>query len=48
MLTVIVEFTGLSKTITGTAQKTLSLPEGSTYRDLIRHLGELYPRLSAY
>lgn len=45
MLTVIVEFTGLSKAIAGTAQTTLSLPEGSTYRDLIRHLGEIYPPL---
>ena len=45
MLTVIVEFTGLSKTITGTAQKTFSLPDVSTHHALIRPLGALYPPL---
>jgi hypothetical protein len=45
MLTVVVEFTGLSKVITGTAQTTLTMPKGSSYRDLIRHLAEIYPPL---
>ena len=45
MLTVIVEFTGLSRSITGTSQSSYNLPEGSTYRDLIRHLGKIHPQL---
>jgi len=45
MPTVTVEFTGLSRAITGEAQVTLTLPEGTTYQDVIQRLGELYPKL---
>jgi len=45
MPTITVEFTGLSKSITGTATTTVNLPEGTTYQDLIRHLGKVYPQL---
>jgi len=45
MPTVTVEFTGLSRAITGEAQVTMTLPEGATYQDVIQHLGELYPKL---
>ena len=45
MLTVIVEYTGLSRAITGTAQTQLTLPEGTTYREVIRRVGELFPQL---
>lgn len=45
MPAITVEFTGLSKSITGTTKTTLNLPEGSTYRDVIRLLGKVYPQL---
>ena len=45
MLSVIVEFTGLSRAITNTSAVTLSVPEGTTYRDIIHRIGELYPGL---
>lgn len=45
MLTVTVEYTGLSRAITGTPQSKLSLPEGTTYREVVQRLGELHPQL---
>jgi len=45
MPTVTVEFTGLSRAITGEAQVTMTLPEGTTYQNVIQRLGELYPKL---
>ncbi len=45
MPTITVEFTGLSKSITGTTKTTVSLPEMATYQDVIRHLGKQYPQL---
>lgn len=45
MLTVTVEFTGLSRAIAGKAETTLTLPEGTTYRDIIRRIGQQYPGL---
>ena len=45
MLTVTIEFTGLSRAITGTPTCTLTIPEDTTYRDIIRCVGELHPEL---
>lgn len=45
MIQLTIEFTGLAKTIAGVPEITLSLPEGTTYRDVVRKLGELYPGL---
>lgn len=45
MPTVTVEFTGLSRAITGEAQVTMTLPEGTTYQNVIQRLGEMYPKL---
>ena len=45
MPAITVEFTGLSKSITGTTITKLNLPEGTTYQDVTRHLGKLYPQL---
>lgn len=45
MLTVTVEYTGLSRAITGTPRSSLTLPEGTTYREIIRRVGELHPQL---
>ncbi len=45
MLTVTIEYTGLSRAITGTPRSTLTLPEGTTYREVIRRVGELHPEL---
>lgn len=42
---IMVEFTGLAKTIAGTPEVTLDLPVGTTYRDVVRKLGQLYPGL---
>ena len=45
MLTLTVEYTGLSRAITGAPQSTLAVPEGTTYREIVQRLGELYPQL---
>lgn len=45
MLTITVEFTGLAKSITGVTRSTLKFPEGSTYQDVLRHLGNKFPEL---
>ena len=45
MLTVTIEYTGLSRAITGTPRSTLTLPDGTTYREVIRRVGELHPEL---
>lgn len=45
MIRVIVEFTGLAKTIAGMQETTLNVPEGTTYRDIVRRVGELHPGL---
>lgn len=45
MNTVIIEFTGLSRSITGVSSVVLQFEPGTTYRDLIRKLGLLYPGL---
>lgn len=45
MLTLTVEYTGLSRAITGAPQSVLAVPEGTTYREVVQRLGELYPQL---
>jgi len=45
MLTITVEFTGLSRAITGTPKKELKVTEGTTYQDVIRMIGRIYPQL---
>ncbi|MBP9040390.1 MAG: MoaD/ThiS family protein [Anaerolineaceae bacterium] len=45
MIQIVVEFTGLAKAIAGKQEITLSIPEGTTYREVVRRLGEMYPGL---
>lgn len=45
MLTLTVEFTGLSRAIAGTSHATLTLPKGTTYREVVQHIGIRYPQL---
>lgn len=45
MIEIVVEFTGLAKAIAGSQAVTLSFPEGTTYRDIVRTLGESHPEL---
>lgn len=45
MLTVTIEYTGLSRAITGTPKSTMTLPEGTTYRQVVQRLGEQHPEL---
>lgn len=40
-----VEFTGLAKVIAGNHDLALDLPQETTYRELVRKLGDLYPGL---
>jgi molybdopterin converting factor small subunit len=42
---IVVEFTGLAKAIAGSQEVTLSIPDGTTYREVVRKLGESYPEL---
>jgi molybdopterin converting factor small subunit len=39
------EFFGLSRLATGTKELVLDLEEGTTFRDLVRHLGIEYPKM---
>ena len=41
---VIVEFTGIARSIAGSKQVTLEMPEGTTYRDIVRRLGKENPQ----
>ncbi len=40
-----VEFQGVSRVAAGTKETVLELAEGSTYNDIVRLLGQLYPGL---
>lgn len=42
---IFVEFSGLAREITKKQEIELSLPENSTYRDIVRTLGSLFPGL---
>jgi molybdopterin converting factor small subunit len=42
-ITITIEFTGVAKHIAGQGSIQLSFPSGSTYRDVVRKLAELYP-----
>jgi molybdopterin converting factor small subunit len=44
-ITITIEFTGVAKRIAGENSIQLSLPSGSTYRDVVRKLAELYPEM---
>jgi molybdopterin converting factor small subunit len=42
---VVVEFQGVARVAAGTKEVELELAEGTTYRDIVRLLGERYPGL---
>jgi len=42
---VLVEFMGVARVVSGTKQVTLTLEEGTTFRQIIRLLGHKYPQL---
>lgn len=42
-ITITIEFTGIAKQIAGQGSIRLSLPYGSTFRDVIQNLSKLYP-----
>lgn len=45
MITFTVEFSGLTESIVGQKSTLLQLPQGSTYRDLVRKLANDHPEL---
>lgn len=45
MITFTVEFSGLTESIVGQKSISLQMPDGSTYRDLVRKLAHDYPDL---
>lgn len=45
MIHVVVEFQGVSRVVTGTKATVLELADNSTYQDIVRLLGQLYPKL---
>ncbi len=42
---VLVEFMGVARVVSGVKQVTLELEEGTTFRQVIRLLGQQYPKL---
>jgi molybdopterin converting factor small subunit len=44
-MNITVEFPGGGRAMTGTREVTLSLPDSATYRDVVRRLAQMYPRL---
>lgn len=44
-MNITVEFTGITRAITGEREATLSLPDQATYQQVVRALGEKYPGL---
>jgi molybdopterin converting factor small subunit len=40
-----IEFFGLSRLLTGKKMQTIKIKEGSTFRQLVRQLGRIYPAL---
>jgi molybdopterin converting factor small subunit len=42
---VYVEFLGLSRLVAGVREKTFDLPEGTTFRDIVRRLKSEYPAM---
>jgi hypothetical protein len=44
-MNIVVEFTGLARSITKRKEITLAVREGTTYKQIIRQVGEIYPGL---
>jgi len=44
-LKIFIEFTGVAREFTGTGEMEVEVPAGSTYRDLVRLLADLFPGL---
>ncbi len=42
---VTVEFSGLARVLTRTKQTTLELEEGTTFREIVKRIGQMYPDL---
>jgi len=42
---VLVEFMGIARVVSGVKQTTLDLEEGTTFRQIVRLLGQQYPQL---
>ncbi|MFO7663823.1 MAG: MoaD/ThiS family protein [Chloroflexota bacterium] len=45
MMQVFVEFMGIARVVSGVKQVTLDLEEGTTFRQIVRLLGQQYPTL---
>jgi len=45
MMQVFVEFMGIARVVSGVKQATLELEEGTTFRQIVRLLGQRYPKL---
>lgn len=44
-MNITVEFSGIARIVTGTRQVTLEVSDGTTFRQVVRLLGQRYPQL---